>query len=45
MRNEIEELAFQKFKKTLMTAQLMKNPDFTRTFVLQTDASVAGVAS
>ena len=39
------ELAFQKLKKMLITAPLMKNPDFTRTFVLQTDASGVGVGT
>ena len=43
--NERLKLAFQRLKKVLMTAPLMKNPDFTRTFVLQTDASGVGVGA
>ena len=38
-------LAFQKFKQMLVSTSLMQNPDFTRTFVLQTDASGTGVGA
>ena len=31
-------MAFQKLKDMLISAPLMKNPDFNRTFILQTDA-------
>ena len=37
--NNKAELAFQKLKWMLITAPLMKNPDFNRNFILQTDAS------
>ncbi len=37
------ELAFQRLKEMLGSAPLMQNPDFTRTFILQTDASGTGV--
>ena len=33
------ELAFQRLKQMLVLAPLMQNPDFTKTFILQTDAS------
>ena len=39
------ELAFQRLKKMLVSAPLLKNPDFTRTFILQTDASGVGVGA
>ena len=39
------ELAFKGLKKMLVSAPLMRNPDFTRTFILQTDASVIGVGA
>ena len=39
------ELAFQKLKQMLVSTPLMQNPDFTRTFVLQTDASGTGVGA
>ena len=38
------ELAFQRLKM-LVSAPLLKNPDFTRTFILQTDASGVGVGA
>jgi phospholipid-translocating ATPase len=39
------ENAFQKLKEMLTTAALMRNPDFSRTFVLQTNASGVGVGA
>ncbi len=39
------ELAFQRLKKVLVSAPLMKNPDFARTFILQTDSSGVGVGA
>ena len=39
------EHAFQRLKDTLTSAKLMKNPDFTQTFILQTDASNMGVGA
>ena len=39
------ELAFQRLKKVLISAPLMRNPDFSRPFVLQTDASGVGVGA
>ena len=41
---ERAELAFQRLKM-LVSAPLLKNPDFTRTFILQTDASGVGVGA
>ena len=43
--NNKAELAFQKLKRMLISAPLMKNPDFNRTFILQTDASGVGVGA
>ena len=43
--NERTEHAFQRLKDTLTSAKLMKNPDFTQTFILQTDASNVGVGA
>ena len=37
--NSRAELAFQRLKDMLISAPLMKNPDFNRTFILQTDAA------
>ena len=37
------ECAFQQLKNALTSAKLMRNPDFTQTFILQTDASNVGV--
>ena len=39
------ELAFQKLKQLLVSTPIMRNPDFTRTFVVQTDASGTGVGA
>ena len=39
------ELAFQRLKQMLVSAPLMQNPDFTRTFILQTNASEGGVGA
>ena len=39
------ELVFQRLKSMLTSAPLMKNPDFTRTFILQTDASGVGIGA
>ena len=39
------EFAFQKLKEVLTTAPIMRNPDFQRTFILQTDASGVGVGA
>ena len=39
------ELAFQKLKQLLVSTPLMRNPDFTRTFVVQTDAFGTGVGA
>ena len=39
------ELAFQRLKSMLTSAPLMRNPDFTRTFILQTDASGVGIGA
>ena len=38
-------LAFKRLKKMLVSAPMMRNPDFTRTFILQTDASGVGVGA
>ena len=43
--NEKTELAFQRLKEMLTTTPLRKNPDFNRTFILQTDASGVGVGA
>ena len=43
--NDKVELAFQRLKQMLVSAPLMQNPDFTRTFVSQTDASGVGVGA
>ncbi len=43
--DERAELAFQRLKKMLVSAPLMKNPDFNRVFILQTDASGVGVGA
>ncbi len=43
--NSEAELAFQRLKQMLVSAPLMKNPDFNRTFILQTDASGVGVGA
>lgn len=37
--------AFTRLKHLLVNAPLMRNPDFTRTFILQTDASRVGVGA
>ena len=37
------EHTFQRLKDTLTLAKLMRNPDFTQMFILQTDASNMGV--
>ena len=39
------ELAFQRLKSMLTSAPLMKNPDFTQTFILQTEASGVGIGA
>ena len=39
------QLAFERLKQTLVSAPLMQNPDFSRTFLLQTDASCVGVGA
>ena len=39
------ELAFQKLKQLLVSTPLMQNPDFARTFVLQTNVSGTGVGA
>ena len=36
------ELVFQKLKQLLVSSPLMQNPDFTRAFVMQTDACLEG---
>ena len=43
--NSRAELAFQRLKEMLISAPLMKNPDFNCTFILQTDASGVGVGA
>ena len=43
--NSRAELAFQRLKEMLISTPLMKNPDFNRTFILQTDASGVGVGA
>ena len=42
---DVTEHAFQRLKQTLVSAPLMRNPDFTRIFILQTDASGVGVGA
>ena len=37
--------AFEKLKESLLSTPVMRNPDFTRPFVLQTDASEVGVGA
>ena len=39
------ELAFQKLRQLLASTPLMRNPDFARTFIVQTDASGIGVGA
>ena len=39
------ELAFQKLEQLLVSIPLIQNPDFARTFVVQTDASGIGVGA
>ena len=39
------ELAFQRLKSMLTLTPLIKNPDFTRTFILQTDALGVGIGA
>ena len=41
--SKCKEGAFQRLKYALTSAKLMRNPDFTQTFILQTDASNMGV--
>ena len=41
--SEGAEEAFRQLKKVLIPAPLMMNPDFSRSFILQTDASGYGV--
>ena len=43
--NSRAEPAFQRLKEMLISTPLMKNPDFNRTFILQTDASRVGVGT
>ena len=43
--SECTERAFQRLKDTLTSGKLMRNPDFTQTFILQTDASNVGVGA
>ena len=43
--NSRAELAFQRLKEMLISAPLMKNRDFNRTFILQTDASGVDVGA
>ena len=42
---ESTEQAFQTLKNKLTTATVMKSPDYSKTFVLQTDASQVGVGA
>ena len=43
--SEAAEEAFCRLKKVLISAPLMMNPDFSRSFILQTDASGYGVGA
>ena len=40
---EAKEHAFRSLKLTLITQPILKLPDFTESFILQTDASEAGL--
>uniref|UniRef100_A0A1X7U2A4 Reverse transcriptase/retrotransposon-derived protein RNase H-like domain-containing protein n=1 Tax=Amphimedon queenslandica TaxID=400682 RepID=A0A1X7U2A4_AMPQE len=42
---EKEESALQELKNRLISTPIMKNPDFTKGFILQTDASGIGVGA
>ena len=42
---EAEEEAFQQIKKMLVSALVLRNPDWTRPFILHTDWSKAGVGA
>ena len=43
--SECTERAFQRLKDALTSAKLMRNPDFTQMFILQTDASNVGMGA
>ena len=43
--SECTECAFQRLKDSLTSAKLMRNPDFTKTLILQTDSSNVGVGA
>ena len=43
--NDQADNSFNRLKYMLINAPLMRNPDFTRTFILQTDASGIGVGA
>ena len=42
---EKEQQAFEKLKKHLMCSVMLKNPDFSKTFKLQTDAPDQGIGA
>ena len=43
--SEVEERAFQALKRNLVTAPVLHMPDFERTFVATTDASLVSVGA
>ena len=45
MWTEVAELAFQTLKTALITAPVLALPDFTKTFVVETDTCDVGIGA